>query len=469
MKLDLDKITMSLNSLDDAKQVVGELVKIIKELQKKNDELQEQLNTNSKNSSLPPSSDKKKEKLIKPKTGRNRGGQPGHQASQRKIIPSDQVDQIIECKPDIECKCGGSIVIDSKFQQHQVFEIPIPKFEVNEYRIFNGYCDACHDTYKGNLPTGITWKGFGVRAQAMVSLLTSKYRLSKRLVQAWFKDVYQMPICIGSVSNVENTVSQSLASLHEELGNAVKITKIVHIDETGHKECNKNAWMWLMSTSQYTYFKLDKSRGKKVAKELIGDFSNRIIVTDRYAAYDYLPNRNHQVCWAHLKRDFQKISERDGSAGRIGSKLLKVYEQIFCLWKTELQDDKPILKKQRKRIRYLKTKMHKWLYAGMLCKHAKTARTCENILEFSESLWNFLTVKDVSPTNNHAERQLRPLVISKKLTFGTQSKRGSRFIERIFTVVMTCKQQGIDTLTFLINSVEKYFRKEEAPSLVISN
>lgn len=208
MKLDLDKIAMSFDNVDEARKVVEQLVKLIKDLQKKNDELSEKLNTNSKNSSLAPSLDKKKKKQAKPRIGGNRGGQPGHQASQREIIPPDQVDQFIECKPETKCKCGGSIKLENKFQKHQVFEIPIPKFEVIEYRIFNGCCDTCHTMHKGNLPLGVTWKGFGTRTQAMISLLTSKYRLSKRLVQCWFKDIYGMPICIGSVSNVESTVSK---------------------------------------------------------------------------------------------------------------------------------------------------------------------------------------------------------------------------------------------------------------------
>jgi len=110
--------------------------------------------------------------------------------------------------------------------------------------------------------------------------------------------------------------------------------------------------------------------------------------------------------------------------------------------------------------------MLKWLVSGIHCGHEKTARTCDNILTLQHSLWHFFEAEDISPTNNHAERQLRPLVISKKLTFGTQSNRGSRFIERIFTVVTSCKQQGRDTFAFIIEAIQKHFSRETAPSLV---
>lgn len=145
---------------------------------------------------------------------------------------------------------------------------------------------------------------------------------------------------------------------------------------------------------------------------------------------------------------------------------MKAYEQLFHFWKTDGPRYQLISNKQKKRLRYLKNKLRKALIAGTHGGHEKTQRTCGNILGFTHSLWRFLEVPGVPPTNNHAERQLRPLVISKKLTFGTQSERGSRFIERIFTVAMTTKQQGRDLLAFLTQALQHYFLQEKSPSLL---
>ena len=185
-------------------------------------------------------------------------------------------------------------------------------------------------------------------------------------------------------------------------------------------------------------------------------FKDHIYVTDRYSAYDFLPDKKRQVCWAHLKRDFQKISERPGVPGMIGKKLLKAYERLFKFWKTEYDQNLLSFKKPRKRLRYFKARLLRYLRKGAQCKHKTTARTCINILESYDSLWNFFEKPNVPPTNNHAERQLRPLVISKKLTFGTQSERGSRFIERIFSVITTCKQQKNDVLTVLMEALHQW-------------
>jgi len=453
---DLSEKSLIPKTLEEALETIGYLSKIIVELKEEIVRLKEQLNTNSKNSSLPPSRDLKKKKQTKPKSGRVRGGQPGHKGHQRSLISIEQVNKVIVCPPQSHCDCGEELKILGEHERHQVFEIPTPRYEVIEYQLQTGCCRSCRRRYQGHLPEGVSRKRFGPRAQAMVSLLTSKYRLSKRLVRAWFSDVYQMPICLGSVSNIEHTVSQSLQQAHEAIKEQIESSSVIHLDETGHKECYQNGWAWILSTQNATYFKLERSRGRKIAKGLIGDFRGHIYVTDSYSAYDYLPDKNRQVCWAHLKRDFQKISERPGVAGKIGKKLLKAYERLFKFWKTEYDPNMLSFKKPKKRLRYFKAKLLRHLREGAYCAHQATARTCSNIWKSVDSLWNFFAIPNVTPTNNHAERQLRPLVISKKLTFGTQSERGSRFIERIFSVVTTCKQQQKDVLEFIVDALHQW-------------
>lgn len=453
---DSTAINLSPKTLEEALETIGHLAKIIVELKEENARLKEQLNTNSKNSSLPPSRDFKKKKQAKAKSGRQQGGQPGHKGHLRSLIPLEQVNKVVVCSAPSHCECGKVLHIKKGYERHQVFELPKPSYEIHEYQIQTGCCSSCRRRYQGNLPAGVSRKGFGPRAQAMVSLLTSKYRLSKRLVHSWFSDVYAMPLCLGSVSNIEHTVSQSLNQAHDEIKTQVQSAQVIHLDETGHKECYKNGWAWIMTTGNATYLKLERSRGKKVAKELIGDFRNHIYVTDRYSAYDFLPDVQRQVCWAHLKRDFQKISERPGVPGQIGAQLLKAYERLFTFWKTEYDVDMLSFKKPRKRLRYFKATLLRHLRRGVRCPHKATARTCTNILASVDSLWNFFQIPNVPPTNNHAERQLRPLVISKKLTFGTQSGRGSRFIERIFSVVATCKQQQKNVLDFIIDALVQW-------------
>jgi transposase len=191
-----------------------------------------------------------------------------------------------------------------------------------------------------------------------------------------------------------------------------------------------------------------------------------IIVSDRYPAYDFLPSACHQVCWAHLKRDFQKISERSGMAGVIGRCLLHDYGKIFSFWKSSLQKADHNDKRTRKKRRRLKNRLLKNLTLGANCSHLKTTRTCRNILEVGEGLWLFLKDPVIPATNNLAERQIRPFVIAKKLSFGVKSERGARFIERIYSLTLTCQQQNKDVLWWLQNSITQFFVGNPAPILV---
>lgn len=183
------------------------------------------------------------------------------------------------------------------------------------------------------------------------------------------------------------------------------------------------------------------------------------MVSDRYGAYNFLPPKHHQVCWAHLKRDIRKIAERYGIAGIVGRKLLYTYNKLFFNWKTAPPDAWELDKKYRKKMNYLRRKFLRHLRDGAMCEHKKTAGTCKKILEQGHSLWLFLSNKEIPPTNNLAERQLRSLVIARKLSFGTQSARGSRFIERAFSVASTCRQQKINPLQLIIHAFKNYFRK----------
>lgn len=464
--MDISKVNLKPKTLEEALETIGQLAEVIVGQQEEISRLKEQLNTNSKNSSQPPSKDYKSKKQTKVKSGRTQGAQPGHKAYQRAVVPLEEVSKVIVCALPSHCSCGEVLKVETKVERHQVYEVPKPEYEVIEYQIQKGRCQSCRRRYQGALPEGVSRKGFGVRAQAMVSLLSSKYRLSKRLVHDWFADVYQMPVSLGSVSNIEHTVSQSLQITHAAIKVQVQASPVIHLDETGHKERHQNGWAWIMSTQEATYLQLARSKGRKIAKALIGNFQGHVYVTDRYPVYHYLPASNHQLCWAHLKRDFQRISERKGEAGKIGRKLLKAYGKLFEYWKTQYHPNLAIFKKQRKRLRVLKARLLRSLRDGTHCSHQVTARTCSKIWESRDSLWRFFEQPHVPPTNNHAERQLRPLVISKKLTFGTQSERGSRFIERIFSVVATCKQQGNDVLDCLTQAVYQWNLSLQKPLLL---
>lgn len=439
-------------------------------LKKENAELKEKLNTNSSNSSKSPSSDihkirklKKKNKSSKNKSTRKQGGQPGHVGTTRLPLPLDQVDHVISYMPPTKCECGDRVQKSNDFNRHQVHELPIVKPMVTEYQAYYGICCGCGKKHCAEFPASIPSGMLGTVAMAKVATLTGNYRLSKRNTVNLLQDFYGLDISIGTISNVEKIVSSALKAPYEEAAQYIPKQPVVYADETGHKEQNQRMWTWVAATSTVCVFFIRKGRKMAVAQEILGKFFSGILVSDRYSAYNWVDFR--QFCWAHLKRDFKKISERSGSSGRIGDGLLTYLRKMFMYWQW-VKDGKLKREKFVQLMAPIRRHFEILLAERMTCGSPKTERTCKNILDYKDFLWTFIEKIGVEPTNNLSERLLRRFVIWRKTSFGTQSECGSRFMERIMTVAATCKLQKLNVLDFTSKAIQSYLNKEGSPSLL---
>jgi transposase len=208
-----------------------------------------------------------------------------------------------------------------------------------------------------------------------------------------------------------------------------------------------------MVTETLTLFRLDPHRSKAVAQTLLGPDWTGIVGSDRYSAYRYLPLAQRQLCWAHLIREFRKIAAYNHHQRPFGERLLEITTRLFAAWYRFCTGaiDRPALLLE---LSPLQTELHQALEAGLKSPHAVVAGTlCGNLLDSWPALWTFTRVDGVEPTNNAAERALRPAVLWRKGSFGTQSDSGSRFVERILTVAASCKQQGRGLLDFLVSAI----------------
>lgn len=450
------------------RELVLSLIERVEKLEEKIRDLEEEKNRNSKNSSNPPSSDgpavlpnpKKK------KGKRKKGGQPGHAGRTRKLVPIEEVDEVFDIKPEICDECGQALDGEDPFPyRHQVAEIPPVITTVQEFRLHSLSCPACgHDT-RAKLPQGVPQGAFGPRLQAMSSLLTGHYHLSKRNVVEILEDFFRVPISLGSISALERRTSKAIASAVEKARDYVKEQAQAHMDETGWYEENKRFWMWVASVPFVTVFLIRKSRGAKVVKEMIGEKFAGIINSDRWSAYNWLPISSRQLCWAHLKRDFQAFIDRGGGSAKLGKKIKTQMDLIFKWWKEVKGGSMSFADFQRK-MKPVQKKIGEFLREGASCTHKKTAGTCRDILKREEALWTFVYKEGIEPTNNIAEQKVRPGVLWRKVSFGTQSDAGSRFAERTMTVVATLKQQDRNVLDYFVEACEAANWDKPAPSLI---
>lgn len=428
--------------------------------------LEERLRQNSSNSSKPPSQDPPSVKRPgKVSTGRKRGGQPGHKGMARTMVPPDQVDRMVDVKPTVCHGCGGHLEgEDVHPARHQVAELPEIRLLVTEYRVHELVCPGCGARNVGALPEGVPTGVFGVRLLAVVGMLTGVYRISRRNVACLMLDLFGVEMGTGSVSACEKKLSHALATPVDEAREYVQAQAVVHADETGWREGHKKAWLWVAVSSLVTIFMIHAHRSQEAAKTLLGAFAG-ILVSDRYNAYNPWELCRRQVCWAHLRRDFKAMSERSGEGGVIGQGLFGASHRLFEKWH-RFREGLLAETVFREEMVGIQNEVERLLTQGAACVDKKVSGQCAKILAVAPALWTFAWVPGVEPTNNAAERAVRPAVLWRKGCFGTDSPAGSRFAERILTVSATCRQQKRSVIDFLVQALDANLRGQPAPSLL---
>lgn len=428
--------------------------------------LEARLGQDSSNSSKPPSSDPiyVKRRPPRPPSGKKRGGQRGHERHTRELVPPERLTGAIDCRPTACRGCGHRLSgADPEPIRHQVAELPEVRPDVVEYRLHRLACPRCGLRTRGDLPAGVPRGAFGPRLQAAVALLTGAYRLSKRQVQAILDDLLGLSASLGMVSKTERRAAEAVAGPVEAIHEHVRSARAAGVDETGWREGKRRAWLWAAVTPEATAFRIARSRGADALHALVGDPIGPVIVSDRFPTYARAPNR--QVCWAHLRRDMQAMIDRASGGQGVGERLLRLSDLVFAWWKRHLAGS---VHRQtlRSYVAGLRPVVRSLLADGVACGCAWTAKVCRKLLSAEAQLWTFAAVEGVPPHNNATERALRHGVIWRKTSYGTDGEPGSRFVERMLTVVATCRQRGRDVLDFLTACLRARLDGTPAPSLL---
>ncbi len=319
---------------------------------------------------------------------------------------------MIKCKP-LECrKCGQDLQGDDPEPiRHQVAEVPPICPVVDEYQLHRLICPDCGTSTCAALPPGVPKGAFGPRLQAILSVLAGAYRLSKRPIRDLVSDLLGLSISIGMISRLERQGAVELETPVEEIREHVRAAASANIDETSWWQGRVRAWLWVAVTTTATAF----TRGGEAA-----EVGRRLLVhSDRLFE------------WWHRVRD--------------GTMTRSTFRSYVAIMRFAVRDD---------------------LQQGAECPCSKTAATCRELQAGETHLWTFVRVEGIEPTNNEAERSLRHAVLYRKTSGGTDSESGSRFVERILTVVATCRQQKLNVLEYQTRCYQAHLDGQPAPSLL---
>ncbi len=429
-------------------------------------DLKDKLNTNSSNSSKPPSQDPFRARKMKKTNGRNQGAQKGHQGHSRHLVPIEQVQTQHDLKPDVCPHCQSSS-LDAEIirtEVRQVVELPEMPPDVTQYNIHTCRCNSCGKHVKADMPDEAKY-GFGPRLMGFITSLSGEFRLSKRQVAALMGKI-GIRICSGSVCKIHARASQILKDPYEEIKKHTLEQDHLNADETSWKTLAKMRWIWIGCSRNSVFFEIKASRSARAFQEVFGIYKGGL-TTDRYDAYN-VHQGLRQLCWSHADRDFEKIASRAGFDKTVGEILLKCKETVFNLWH-HFKDGQITRDELIRRIEEgPKEDIKLWFKIGAAhedCQN-KTKATCIDFYSRFDMLWVFLYKENIEPTNNAAEQGLRHGVIWRKLSYGTQSEVGERFVERVMTVTETLKRQAKNSLDYFTNCFREFIRGGHSPPVI---
>jgi transposase len=445
--------------------------------------LEEQARSSSRNSSKPPSSDppqtraeRRAEARAKAKAWAKRegerkpGGQPGHPGSGRKLLPEEQMNEIVDHYPEACSGCGREFSEEERapserFGRHQVAELPPIVVVYTEHRTHHLRCPGCGKQTAGALPDDVSGSPFGPDLQAAVVTLTTRNRVSRRDMSELALDLFGLGLSAGAVDAICQRTAAALAEPHEQLVEQVLSSPAVNVDETGWFTAHAPRTLWAATTREAAIFRIAADRHRDRLEELLGNDFKGIVGSDRWWAYDLIDPRSRQACWEHLKRDFRSHSEGLAEQSEFGQAGLALTKRLFETWHAfEQHQDRNQLARQIAPLQHeLRALLDQAARKSAHTRHHR--RFARNLLKLWPALWTFVTVEDVEPTNNAAERALRGPVISRKLSHGTQSHNGERFIERALSASVTCRLQRRSLYAYLRELLTAHARGDPLPTL----
>ncbi len=444
--------------------------------------VEEQARRDSRTSSKPPSQDppktrqqrraearaKAKELLAREGTGRKQGAQEGHRGAGRTLAPEDQIDEIVDHFPECCHGCGREFTGDEpvgRVGRHQIAELPPISVTMVEHRTHRLRCPECHTKTTAELPAGIAGSVFGPRLRAAIVTLTARNRISRRGISELAADLFGIRLSTGTVDAICQRSSDALAGPYEQLRDWILAQDALHVDETGWRTAGDSRALWTAATAGASIFDIAEHCNREQFNELIGDFAG-IVISDRWNGYEHLDACRRQVCWSHIQRDFRRHSEGLAEQKIFGAQGLELTRQVFGAWRAYQHEHH-----DRDRLQAAIAPIQAQLRQLLEQASPKSQRTrwhrrfANNLLKVWPALWTFVTVDDVEPTNNPAERALRGPVIHRKLSHGTRTDDGERFAERALSAAATCRQQRRSLFEFLTELLTAYPRGDPLPTL----
>lgn len=373
------------------------------------------------------------------------GRKPGHDPAYRKPPEDVDVDRVVDL-PLSGCPCCGGVLED--IQEHTQYVLDLPKIRpvVEKHITYSGQCVRCGVRRRSRSPlipttaTGAAGTLVGPYAAALATYLRTRLGAPLAKIADLFSQVLALPLSAAGVLSVLKRAADSLEPTYQDLERLIRSSPVAHADETGWRIAGESAWAWVFTAPNMTYFTIARRRGHQVAVEVLGADYSGCLVTDFMAAYDKVPAETKAKCLAHLLRTLKEVERlQTRGAVRYPRAVRLLFQDALALGKVRAQlcpDE----------FDALRTELEARLDALLDWKitEPKNRRIQKRLRKHRGHLLTFLHLPNVDPTNNLAERQLRPFVLQRKISAGNRSDWGARLHSVLMSVYATCRQNSRD-------------------------
>jgi len=397
---------------------------------------------------------------------------PGRKKGQGKFShrPKPAPEEVTETKQEsLACcpECGGSLTARKEHEQF-VIDIPEVKPEITRYVTESGYCSCCQKRFRSRHPeqisdaTGAAGVVVGPRAKALATDLKHHLGVSYGKVCSFLEDAFDLEVTRGGWYQADMRLAQQAKPVYQELIEVLRASSVVHVDETGWRIGTLSAWLWVFTNQEATVYTIRSSRGHEVVLDILGTEFAGVLNSDCFLAYDAkaLDDWLKQKCVSHLLRNLSEI-EASKTRGAV-----RFARNVTALLRDALQ-----LKAEKatvtadvfaSRAMELEERLDQLIHERRQFTDPDNVRFAKRLRKHREHLLRFLYVDELDATNNLAERQLRPAVITRKTTGCNRVAGGAEAHSILASVLATCHQRAIPVLDFL---VELQRATENPPSL----
>jgi transposase len=370
--------------------------------------------------------------------------------------PEEAIQETVEVPLEACPACGGPLEDRATHEQVQV-DIPEVRPVIPRFRTESGYCRRCRKRVRSRHPrqvssaTGAAGVSLGPRARALAADLKHRLGIPYRKVAELFRVAWGLEVTASGLCQADERLAEKAEPVYQELVEALRGSVAVHVDETGWRVGGQGAWWWVLTGPRGTVYIIDRRRSHEVVVEVLGPGFSGVWVTDGFRAYDHraLADWPQQKCFAHLLRELGRLQrEKKRGAVRFPRELAGLLREALAL-REEKGRREPA--EFEARLQELEAKLDARIAEKRRFTDRDNARLARRLRKQRRHLLRFLRVEGVEATNNRAERALRPAVLVRKTGGCNKTPRGARTHAVLASLLQTLRQQGRETLTYLIS------------------